>query len=216
MDPKEALTIRLNHIILSQGFRQLSMVDLAKQAGVSRAKLYIYFKNKDEIVAAVVERRLRFLEKYPVPTQVTAANLIPTILNALLLMGSTTTQFEHELQEVYPQQYRLFMQAYDTYHQQLLLYYQTAQAQHLVVADVPADYLLFQSQVAVRGTLRAVQTGQLTLERGEAYLKAGLTLQLRAQLVDANLTMSSATRAFSQVILNEYYDTYARRKPAAH
>jgi hypothetical protein len=43
-----------------------------------------------------------------------------------------------------------------------------------------------------------------------------LTLQLRAQLVDANLTMSSATRAFSQVILNEYYDTYARRKPAAH
>ncbi|KRK96152.1 hypothetical protein FD25_GL002618 [Levilactobacillus acidifarinae DSM 19394] len=186
------------------------MVDLAKQAGVSRAKLYIYFKNKDEIVAAVVGRRLQFLQKYPVPTQATATTLVPTILNALLLMGSTTTRFERELLAVYPQQYRTFMHAYETYHRQLVDFYQDAQAHQLLVADLSAEYLLFQSQVSVRGILQGVQTGQLTLDQGERYLREGFTFQLRALLVDSQLAVTPETRAFGRVIIQEYYDTYAR------
>ena len=122
MTPKEELIIKFNHIILIQGFDNFSMVDLAKMAGISRAKLYIYFKNKDEIVQSVVQRHLEFLQKNPIPTKVADENLLPTILNSLLLMGSTTELFKTELQQAYPQMYRQFSHGYEKYFQALEKY----------------------------------------------------------------------------------------------
>jgi AcrR family transcriptional regulator len=41
-------------IFLSRGFDAASMGDIAKQAGVSKGTLYVYFKNKEELFAAIV------------------------------------------------------------------------------------------------------------------------------------------------------------------
>jgi AcrR family transcriptional regulator len=41
-------------IFLARGFDAASMMDIAKAAGVSKGTLYVYFKNKEELFAAIV------------------------------------------------------------------------------------------------------------------------------------------------------------------
>lgn len=41
-------------VFLSRGFDAASMGDIAKAAGVSKGTLYVYFKNKEELFAAIV------------------------------------------------------------------------------------------------------------------------------------------------------------------
>jgi AcrR family transcriptional regulator len=43
-------------VFLAQGFDAASMGDIAKEAGVSKGTLYVYFKNKEELFAAIVEQ----------------------------------------------------------------------------------------------------------------------------------------------------------------
>lgn len=41
-------------VFLAKGFDAASMMDIAKAAGVSKGTLYVYFKDKDELFAAIV------------------------------------------------------------------------------------------------------------------------------------------------------------------
>src|SRR5262249_14181623 len=43
-------------VFLARGFDAASMGDIAKEAGVSKGTLYVYFKNKEELFAAIVEQ----------------------------------------------------------------------------------------------------------------------------------------------------------------
>jgi len=43
-------------VFLSRGFDAASMGDIAKAAGVSKGTLYVYFKNKEELFAAIVQQ----------------------------------------------------------------------------------------------------------------------------------------------------------------
>jgi AcrR family transcriptional regulator len=42
-------------VFLARGFDAASMMDIAKAAGVSKGTLYVYFKDKDELFAAIVQ-----------------------------------------------------------------------------------------------------------------------------------------------------------------
>lgn len=43
-------------VFLARGFDAASMADIAKEAGVSKGTLYVYFKNKEELFAAIVQQ----------------------------------------------------------------------------------------------------------------------------------------------------------------
>ena len=43
-------------VFLSQGFDAASMNDIARTAGVSKGTLYVYFKHKEQLFAAIVEQ----------------------------------------------------------------------------------------------------------------------------------------------------------------
>src|SRR5580658_6894247 len=43
-------------VFLAQGFDAASMNDIARAAGVSKGTLYVYFKHKEELFEAIVER----------------------------------------------------------------------------------------------------------------------------------------------------------------
>jgi AcrR family transcriptional regulator len=43
-------------VFLARGFDAASMMDIAKAAGVSKGTLYVYFKNKEELFAAIVQQ----------------------------------------------------------------------------------------------------------------------------------------------------------------
>lgn len=209
MTPKEELTITLNHIILIQGFDNFSMTDLAKLANVSRAKLYLYFKNKDDIVESVVGRHMEFLKKYPIPETAQDENLISTILMSLLLLGSTTAVFETELKQKYPRLYREFRHGYDSYLTDLNGYYQNAQKNGLIIDTISADFLLFQNKINIRGILNSVLNKQINLETGERYLKEYFTYQVHSLFISQNLVASEPIQELESEIINEYYDTYS-------
>ena len=47
-------------VFMARGFDAASMGDIAKAAGVSKGTLYVYFKDKDELFAAIVEQECSF------------------------------------------------------------------------------------------------------------------------------------------------------------
>jgi AcrR family transcriptional regulator len=50
-------------VFLSRGFDAASMMDIAREAGVSKGTLYVYFKDKDELFAAIVQGECAMQEK---------------------------------------------------------------------------------------------------------------------------------------------------------
>ena len=46
-------------MFLAQGFDAASMNDIAREAGVSKGTLYVYFKSKEELFEAIVEEQCR-------------------------------------------------------------------------------------------------------------------------------------------------------------
>ncbi|WP_428958390.1 TetR/AcrR family transcriptional regulator [Levilactobacillus brevis] len=211
IDQKE-LTIRLNHVILIDGFRQLSMSKLATAANVSRAKLYLCFKNKDEIVAAVVDRHFRFIAEHPVPKHFTPATFLPIWLDSLLLMGATTDKFKADLQQVYPDLYQRFEQAYQTYFEQLKSYVAQGQNAGFLVADFSAEFVIFQAQTLVSAVLTQVRQQKLTLTAAEHYMSAIFDLQLTGLVTPAardQLQLTNVT-GFMATILREFRATYAQ------
>ncbi|WP_203640609.1 TetR/AcrR family transcriptional regulator [Levilactobacillus andaensis] len=210
IDQKE-LTIKLNHVILIKGFQTVSMSKLAAAVNVSRASLYLYFKNKDEIVQAVVARHLQFIAEHPVPRHFAPATFLPIWLDSLLLMGSTTETFTTELKKAYPALYQQFTGAYRVYFGQLEVYVDQGQQANFIVKEFPAAYVLFQAEALVQTVLQQVKTHQLTLDRAETYLAATLRLQLTGLLVPAvqeQLDMKQI-EGFKATILREFRATYA-------
>ncbi|KRN28232.1 hypothetical protein IV38_GL001686 [Lactobacillus selangorensis] len=206
MTAAEKLTIKLNHIVLVKGFEQLSMTQLAKLAGVSRATLYAYFKNKDEIVRSVVDRHDQFIQQHAIPTEIKAEDVPTVLLNALLVIGSTTDQFEQELQHSMPQLYRTFYQTYRHYLADLEAYYAQAEQQGIMRTDAHPHYLVFQNILNVRGTLKQVEQHHLTLEKGAHFLRDYFQVQLTVLF---KLDQPLLPAALVQRILAEYEATYS-------
>ncbi|MFC6180601.1 TetR/AcrR family transcriptional regulator [Lactiplantibacillus daowaiensis] len=211
MIDKRELVINLNHVILIKGFQTLSMSKLAQAVNVSRATLYLYFKNKDDLVQAVVARHLQFVTKRPVPTTFTATEFLPTWLDALLLMGSTTPTFMTELTHAYPTLARQLTQANQAYFNALITYLAQGQADGILTANLTPDYMLFQADALIKAVLTQVQQHTLPLTQAEAYLSATLQLQWQALIVPEQLPQLDTTSIhdFKQTVLTEFTATYS-------
>jgi AcrR family transcriptional regulator len=211
MIDQHALTIKLNHVILIEGFQKLSMSKLAAAVDVSRATLYIYFKNKDEIVQAVVARHLQFISENPVPKQFEAQSFLPIWLNSLLLMGSTTETFTTDLQHASPELAHQLNVAYRDYFQQLLTYIEQAQQAQFIRPDYAPEFVIFQAETLLKTVLQQVRSHQLTLAQAERYIEDGLKFQLQGLLTDdARGQVDIATiEPFKTVIMAEFRATYA-------
>lgn len=214
MTPKEDLTLKFARIILVQGFASHSLADLTKQAAVSRALVAHHFKNQDAIVEAVVDHYLAFLRQRALPATPSRNTLPQTLLNALWVLGAVTPRFATELQHQHPRLYRRYNHGVTTYLRNLASTYQRAQAAGLMRATGSPNYLLFQQRVLLQGTLQAVQTGELSLEAGEAYLRADFTLQCQALLTSPVATPTPALQSAIRESLSNYYATYALVNPA--
>lgn len=208
---KHDLTVNLNHIILIEGFQKLSMSKMAAAVGVSRATLYLYFKNKDDVIQAVVARHFQFMTENPIPEQFAATSFSPVWLKSLLLMGATTETFMTDLRHNYPDLAQRLTQAYQDYFMQLVTYVGQAQAADFVLATYQADFVVFQAQTLVKGILQQVRAHQITLSQAETYLDDGIKLQLHGLLTPAALQQldTSAEAPFKAVIFAEFRATYA-------
>lgn len=61
---RSAISTAAQHLFMEKGIEAVSMDDIAKAAGYSKATLYVYFKNKEEIVGVLVLESMRRLQEY--------------------------------------------------------------------------------------------------------------------------------------------------------
>ncbi|MDX1591793.1 MAG: TetR/AcrR family transcriptional regulator [Balneolaceae bacterium] len=61
MSLRQEIIIVSKELLLKGGFAQLSMRKIAKKAGVTATSIYLYFKNKDELLLALVEESIEKL-----------------------------------------------------------------------------------------------------------------------------------------------------------
>ncbi|MYV05483.1 MULTISPECIES: TetR/AcrR family transcriptional regulator [Furfurilactobacillus] len=205
------LTIKLNRVILIEGFQKLSMSKLAQAVDVSRATLYLYFKNKDEIVQAVVGRHLRFISERPIPAEFDASSFITVWLNSLLLMGSTTETFTTDLQRAYPELAHELRMADHDYFTHLISYVAKAQQADVVLPIYTPDFVVFQADTLITSVLQQVKAHRITLEQAEQYLSDGISLELQALLsstVRKQLDISNF-EPMKTLIFKEFRATYA-------
>lgn len=61
---RETISFAAEHLFLQKGIEVTTMDEIAKEAGYSKATLYVYFKNKEEIVAILVLKSMKKLDDY--------------------------------------------------------------------------------------------------------------------------------------------------------
>lgn len=82
--PEEIIAAALE-LFAEQGFATTSLKDVGKKAGVSKATVYLYFKNKEDLLTAAVQRSvvpiLDFADDYEIDTDAPASEMIRTLLH---------------------------------------------------------------------------------------------------------------------------------------
>jgi len=61
---REHISIAAQSLFMSRGIEAVTMNDIAKEAGYSKATLYVYFQNKEEIVGLLVLESMKKLHDY--------------------------------------------------------------------------------------------------------------------------------------------------------
>jgi AcrR family transcriptional regulator len=56
---KEKIRVAAMELFMKQGYYATSIMDIAKQAGISKGLLYNYYKGKEELLSEMVEARIR-------------------------------------------------------------------------------------------------------------------------------------------------------------
>ena len=59
---KERIILAADQLFYVRGYSQTSFSDIAEETGIPRGNFYYYFKTKDEILSAVLERRQNLIE----------------------------------------------------------------------------------------------------------------------------------------------------------
>ena len=96
---REQISATAELLFTQKGIEQTTMDDIAKTSGYSKATLYVYFKNKEEIVAALVLNSMKLLHMH--------------ICNAVLSSESLREKYNKlclqlvEYQEQYPLYFKL-------------------------------------------------------------------------------------------------------------
>ncbi|HUE86718.1 MAG TPA: TetR/AcrR family transcriptional regulator [Vicinamibacterales bacterium] len=58
-DKREAILRAATHVFARNGFFQSQVADIAREAGVAAGTVYLYFRNKDDLLVSLFERTMR-------------------------------------------------------------------------------------------------------------------------------------------------------------
>jgi AcrR family transcriptional regulator len=107
---------KINDEVVKNGFKTLTMDGIAKVMGVSRGKLYQYFSSKDEVIEAVINRYLQYIDDIsilgdPREPQEFVDEFISIFFQNVILAGSASDIFIDDLKNVYPHLFEKFSES---------------------------------------------------------------------------------------------------------
>ncbi|MCI1987507.1 MAG: TetR/AcrR family transcriptional regulator [Lactobacillus sp.] len=122
----------VNETIVQTGFVSLTMNEIARIMGVSRAKLYQYFPSKDAVVAAVVDRYFQFMAQQKLPTSTAPEEFVEAFATVFLqlvtLVASSSDVFRADLTRTMPERAQEFATRYREWMLNLKQFLTTGQA----------------------------------------------------------------------------------------
>ena len=209
MDRKSKMIIDLNHAVLAHGFAKQSMNALAKLINVSRATLYLYFKNKEEIITAIVDRHLQFIAaNQPQVMSPDTAGYVRLRLNTLLLLGARSPIFTRELAQQYPNLAIKLDSAYKDYEVAAIEQFGTLQSAGVIAANFTTANLVRQDDILVTGVIGQILTDHIPFTTAAALLHDYFQSAI-AGSIGPDLTVDfTATTTFQDTILKELQATY--------
>lgn len=211
VDRKIELVDKLNHIMTANGFNTLSMNELAKRANVSRAKLYIYFKNKQEIVTAVVDRHLKFInQQLHEDFKSTVTDYVRIKLNQLLLIGAQSPIFRTELKQYFPELSIRLEQAYHTFKSSFLSVMVKLQNENVIIQQIDFENLFVQDELMIHAALSHAIDNKFNLEKAQKLLGNYLEIEIRGTVNDQSLVANAflSNQELLKIIWQELNDTY--------
>ncbi|WP_179395374.1 TetR/AcrR family transcriptional regulator [Lacticaseibacillus absianus] len=212
MTRQETLAVALNHAVLAHGFAKSSMNTLAQQVHISRATLYLYFKNKEAVIAAVCARHHTFLQRnQPKTLPLSAAGYLTLRLNTMLLLGARSPVFRADLAAQYPARAAALDADYARYTAEAVTQLQTLQQAKILAPTVHCETLIPQDELLITGALRQVIAAELAVEDAVTLLRDYFESAVRGTVVDGLALPFAAVAPLTERVLAELRDTYAYR-----
>lgn len=128
------------------GFQQLKMEEIAKIMDVSRATLYKYFSNKEEIITRIAEGLIEYIEEMETPNFEFPIRFQQYFEQEVSLALLVTNEYLKDLKDSYPLIYEKIDFALTTRNNNMLMYFKKGIAEG-VFNNLNGHLLLLQNQL---------------------------------------------------------------------
>ncbi len=151
---KAEMIQKIQEYIITKGFANLKMEDIAKIMTVSRAKLYQYFSSKEEVIAAVVAKYVNFIKTVKVPTELdereTFIKGFPDFFyQNVALWGTATDLFIDELNKNYPNLYLDISTQLKERNRQIEVFFEAGKNKGVFYKHLNSKLLILQDRVMI-------------------------------------------------------------------
>jgi AcrR family transcriptional regulator len=113
IDTKERIKMVSHDLLMQYGIRSISMDDIAFKLGMSKKTIYLYYKDKDELVAAVVDAKISRNTQTCSTNRQQAENAIHEIFLAMDMMvemfGTMNPSVLFDMQKYHPAAFSIFL-----------------------------------------------------------------------------------------------------------
>lgn len=117
--PKDRIRTAAHELVMQYSIRSISMDDIAAKVGMSKKTLYQYYKDKDELIEAVVEDVLVHNKIHCETDRKSAKNVIHEVFLSLDMMAemfrSMNTSVIYDLQKYHPKAFQKFLKHKNEY-----------------------------------------------------------------------------------------------------
>ncbi len=114
MDLKDRIQGKCRELFMKFGFRSVTMDEIATQLGISKKTIYQYFKDKDELVACIIQDEITFIQTECIAQQKHSENAIQEVFKAMdsmqIIFESMNPQILFDLEKFYPDTHKKFIE----------------------------------------------------------------------------------------------------------
>ena len=112
-DLKERIKIAAHNLVMQYSIRSVSMDDIAASLGMSKKTLYLYYKDKDELVDAVVEEVLQTTQQACNTDRANADNAIHEVMRSMDMLAQLFREMNpsilFDMQKYHPDAFQRFL-----------------------------------------------------------------------------------------------------------
>ena len=113
-DTKERIKQIAHDLVMQYGIRSVSMDDIASKMGISKKTIYLYFADKDELVAAVIKDKIQFNQQCCLKDKAVAKDAVHEVFLAMQMMQEMFENMNpsiiNDLEKFHPKAFATFQE----------------------------------------------------------------------------------------------------------